>query len=141
MSRERRPLPPGTTVAGSRYIRDLPTFASFPQQQRRVELCCPRGHLVAIVGQVSGDDLPVIYRARQVGIVPTLVLLPDGLAGAATSPDPERVLPVGDAVPSMLMGCRDCDQKLVVTFGDIRLALDKPGRRRRVTLAAAHRSD
>ena len=100
----------GKEYTDRRVVKENGTLAQLPRK-RIVDVCCPSGHLVAVVARAP---LPLVFTPGPDGPVPALVLHPSGLAGAMTSRDAEGVWTVGSlGTPreSHPIYCRECREE------------------------------
>lgn len=105
----------------ARLVRKSASVAELRSTARRVDVCCPAGHLVAALGAGA----PIVFTATDDMVSPALVLRPDGLAAAVVRPDDAGEMSVywgGTPLASFPVWCEAC--------GGAELALDADELRR-----------
>lgn len=127
----------GTEYTDRRIRKAVGAVAEVPRSARLVDVCCPAGHLVAVLTL----DSPLIYTGGQDGPTPAFILRPDGLVAALVSVDPDGTRTAGGlGTPreSFPVSCRRCvHEEWPLVAAELHAARDRarPGRPARVALA------
>lgn len=146
MSRERRvDVLRWWDEAGNEYTdrrtrKGTATAAEVPRSARLVDVCCPAGHLVAVL---AGSDPALVYIGGALGPTPGFILRPDGIVPALVSVDPDGTRTVGglgnprESFPVSCNRCRDDEWPLIAAELDAARDRARPGRPARVTVRRA----
>lgn len=144
MSRERRVNvvqwwdQEGRAHTDRRTVKGAGSPASVPRDARAVDVCCPAGHLVAVLASGS----PLVYIGGPLGPAPAFILRPEGIAPAVVSVEPDGTRTAGAlGFPhaSLPVDCHQCRAEWPLVALELDAARDRarPGRPARVTLGRA----
>lgn len=95
MSRERVPHRTVYYVNGVEYVditvtKAVGTLGGVPRRDRLVEIYDDAGHMFAVVARGNTSEPPfLVLIAGPAGIVPTMLLVPEGVVGAIVNFEPE----------------------------------------------------
>lgn len=125
----------GREYVERRTVKGAGTVAEVPRGARLVDVCCPAGHLVAVLA----SGAPLVYIGGPVGAVPGFILRPEGIAAAVVSVDPDGTRTagaLGTPCESLPVDCPQCrgSWPLVAAELDAASVRARPGRPARVLL-------
>lgn len=119
------------------------SLAAVPNRKRLVDLCCPRGHLAAVV--VAADSLAGFYLVlveSPSGPVPALVVTATETfpsVGWYDSSGEAQVSVISDCAPGPLW-CGGCSSRYTFDHHALLRNLQRKGRKKQMTLGVATRS-
>lgn len=123
----------GREYVNRRTVKGPGTVAEV--RARLVDVCCPAGHLVAVLA----SGAPLVYIGGPSGAVPGFVLLPEGIAAALVRVEPDgtrTAAALGAPRVSLPVYCHQCRDGWPLVAAELDAARDRarPGRPARVAL-------
>lgn len=126
----------GNVHTDRQVLKGIGEVAGVPRAARLVDVCCPEGHLVAVLG----SGAPLVYMGGHLGPTPAFILSPGGLLAALVSVDPDgayRAGGIGTPRASFPVSCGQCRDEWPLEASVLEAAggRARPGRPSRVNLS------